>query len=70
MTADLIVQELLKLLPPCGHPVSANTIRNKLRTKLSRADQSSIESAITLAAAKGAIARLNGGAVLTKEKKI
>ncbi len=50
MTADVIVQEILKLLPPSRQPVSVNTIRNQLRTRLSRADPSSIESAITLAA--------------------
>ena len=69
MTADMIVQELMKLLPPCRQPVSVNTIRNQLQTRLSRADQSSIESAITLATAKGLIARLNGGAVLTRAIK-
>jgi Fe2+ or Zn2+ uptake regulation protein len=68
MTADVIVQEILKLLPPSRQPVSVNTIRNQLRTRLSRADPSSIESAITLAAAKGLIERLNGGAVLTRAK--
>lgn len=70
MTADRIVQELLKLLPPCGQPMSASTIRNQLRTQLGHVDHSRIESAITLAAAKGAIARLNGGAVLARAKNV
>ena len=68
MTANKIVEELLKLLPPCGYPVSTTTIRDQLCSRLSKADQSKIESAIILAAAKGSISRLNGGAVLTRVK--
>lgn len=68
VTDSKIVEELLKLLPPCGYPVSTTTIRNQLCSRLSKADQSKIDSAIILAAAKGSISRLNGGAVLTRVK--
>lgn len=68
MTANKIVEELLKLLPPCGYPVSTMTIRDQLCSRLSKADKSKIDSAIILAAAKGSISRLNGGAVLTRVK--
>jgi len=66
MTDSKIVEELLKPLPPCGYPVSTTTIRNQLCSRLSKADQS--KGAIILAAAKGSISRLNGGAVLTRAK--
>jgi hypothetical protein len=68
VTNSKIIEELLKLLPPCGYPVSMTTIRNQLCSRLRTADQSKIESAIILAAAKGSISRLNGGAVLTRVK--
>jgi hypothetical protein len=63
-----IIEELLKLLQPCGSPVSMTTIRNQLCSRLRKADQSKIDSAIILAPAKGSVSRLNGGAVLTRVK--
>ena len=68
MTDSKVVEELLKLLPPCGYPVPMTAIRNQLCSRLSKADQSKIDSAIILAVAKGSISRLNGGAVLTRVK--
>jgi hypothetical protein len=44
------------------------TNRNQLCSRLRKADQSKIDSAIILAPAKGSVSRLNGGAVLTRVK--